>query len=306
MSSTRPLDDALLKELECPVCTDYMTSPITLCQNGHSICAKCKPHVSTCASCGGGFLHIRNATVEGIAKTAMYPCRNREAGCLQILSVDNRLDHEAHCSYKKRNCPFAKISHDSCRWTGIMSNIGGHVKQEHSNETKDVIGMFKIALETLCASKYYRQAVFTLGKLFFIFWEIKDYNVYFAIFYVGSQNDAEKFTYYFKIRKHNEKVSITATCHSYLQDEDVVLQPGECVVLPYGTVLKYLSKCNDLSCEIEIRKCEESSVFSVLSKWFEEKSVSTSNLEACTEISAPQSPTQLPQGSAYASEPNQP
>jgi hypothetical protein len=279
-----------------------MTSPITLCQNGHNICAKCKPQVSTCPSCGGEFLQIRNAALEGIAKSTMYPCKNREAGCLQILSMDSRLHHEIQCSYKKRKCPFAKISKDSCRWTGIMSNIGIHVRQEHSSETKDVSGVFKITLETLCASKYYRQAVFTLGKLFFVLWEIKDCNIIFAIFYVGPQNDVEKFTYYFKIRKHNEKISMSATCHSYLQDIGEVLQPGECVVLPYGTALKYLSKCNDLSCEVEIRKCEDTSVFSVLSKWFEEKSDSTSSLQASTEISASQSSVQLSQATTLSSE----
>jgi hypothetical protein len=302
MSVTKVLDDALLKQLECPVCTDYMMSPITLCQNGHNICAKCRPKLSTCPSCGGDFLQIRNATVEGIAQTTLYPCRNREAGCLQILSMDNRLHHESQCSYKKRKCPFAKISKDTCRWTGIMSNVENHVRQEHSGETRNVTGVFKITLETLCASKYYRQAVFTLGKLFFVFWEIKDCNIIFAIFYVGPQNDAEEFTYYFKIRKHNEKISMSATCHSYLQDSCEILQPGECIALPYGTLLKYLSKCNDLSCEVEIRKSEDASVFSALSKWFEEKSVAASSLETSTKTPAPQSSVQLSQATALPPE----
>lgn len=290
MSFNKHLDEDLLKQLECPVCTDYMTSPITLCQNGHNICAKCKSDVSTCPSCGGELLRIRNVTLEDIAKTTMYPCKNREEGCLQIFSMDNRLDHEIQCLYKKRKCPFTKISKDNCAWTGIMSNIGSHVSEDHSCEKRSVTGVFKIKLETLCASKYYREAVFNLGKLFFIFWEIKECNIYFAVFYIGPENDAEEFVYDFKIKKHNEKISVSATCHSYLQDVDAVLQPGECVVLPYGAVLKYLSKCDDLSCEIEIRKCKDTSVFSALSKWIEDQSVSTSNLPASTEISASHSP----------------
>jgi hypothetical protein len=204
--------------------------------------------------------------------------------------MDNRLDHKTQCLYKKRKCPFTKISKDSCRWTGIMSNIGSHVRQDHSSETKGVTGMFKIKLETLCASKYYREAVFTLGKLFFIFWEIKECNIYFAVFYIGPENDAEKFTYNFKIKKLNEKISVSMTCHSYFQDVDMVIQPGECVVLPYGTILKYLSKFSDLSCDIEIRKCKDTSVFSALSKWLEDQNVSTSSLPASAEITASHSP----------------
>lgn len=302
MSFTKYLDDDLLKKLECPVCTDYMMSPITLCQNGHNICAKCKSNVSTCPSCGGEFLQIRNVTLEDIAKTTMYPCKNRELGCLQIFSMDNRLHHETECVYNKRKCPFTKISKDSCRWTGIMSNIGSHVRQEHNSETKNVMGVFKMKLESLCASKYYREAVFTLGKLFFIFWEIKECDIHFAVFYIGPENDAEKFTYNFKIKRQNEKISVSATCHSYLQDVDTVLQPGECVVLPYGTVLKYLSKCNDLSCEIEIRKCKDTSVFSALSKWLEEQNISSSSLPANTEISASHSNAQLSEDASVPSE----
>jgi hypothetical protein len=204
--------------------------------------------------------------------------------------MDNRLDHETGCLYKKRKCPFTKISKDSCPWTGIMSNVESHVRQDHSSQTKSVSGVFEIKLETLCASKYYREAVFTLGKLFFMFWEIRECNIHFAVFYIGPENDTEKFTYNFKIKKHNEKISVRATCHSYLQDADAVLQPGECVVLPYGTVLKYLSKCNDLSCEIEIRKCKDTSVFSALSKWLEDQNITTSSVPASTENFASHSP----------------
>jgi hypothetical protein len=251
-------------------------------------------------------MQIRNVTLEDIAKTTMYPCKNRELGCLLILSMDTRLDHEADCLYKRRKCPFTKISNDSCCWTGIMSNIRSHVRQDHNSEIKNVMGVFKIKLESLCASKYYREAVFTWGKLFFIFWEIKECNIHFAVFYIGPENDAEKFTYNFKIKNHNDKISVSATCHSYLEDVDTVLQPGESVVLPYGTVLKYLSKCNDLSCEIEIRKCKDSSVFSVFSKWFEEQSAPTSSLPAGADTSVSHSPVQVSEDASLPSEVHDP
>lgn len=286
MSFTKHLDEDLLKQLECPVCTNYLTSPITPCQNGHNICAKCKSHAPICPSCGGQFLPFRNVTLEEIAKTTMYPCKNRAGGCLQIFSMDNRDDHETECLYKNEKCPFTKISKDSCPWTGNVSSTGNHVRQDHSSETRSVTGLFKLRLETLCASKYFREAVFAMGELFFIFWEIKDCNIYFAVFHIGPESDAEKFSYNFKIKMHNDKISMRAICHSYLQDVDSVLQPGECVALPYGTVLKYLSKCNDLSCEIEIRKCKDASVFGVVSKWLEDQT----SLLAGIEISAPHSP----------------
>jgi hypothetical protein len=61
---------------------------------------------------------------------------------------------------------------------------------------------------------------------------------------------------------HNEKRQMRAICHSYLQETSTVLQPDECVVLSYGTMLQNLSTDS----EIKIRKCPNSSVFIVLSK----------------------------------------
>jgi uncharacterized OB-fold protein len=34
------LDEALLSDLECPECMEYMVPPIKLCNNGHNICSE--------------------------------------------------------------------------------------------------------------------------------------------------------------------------------------------------------------------------------------------------------------------------
>jgi hypothetical protein len=128
-----------------------------------------------------------------------------------------------------------------------------------------------LQLETLCATKQYTHGVFAFGELFFIFWEINENNIHFAVFHAGSKSDTEEYTYKFSVKMHNEKISMRAICHSYLHEKSAVLQPGECVVFPYGTLLKYLSKKSDLSCEIKIRRCPNSTVFTALSKWFEQQ-----------------------------------
>jgi hypothetical protein len=163
------------------------------------------------------------------------------------------------------------------------------------------MGIFVVKLETLCASKHYMQAVFALGKLFFIVWEIKECNIHFAVFHAGSKNGAEEFTYKLSIKMHNEKISMRAICHSYLQETPTVLQPGECIVLHHGAVLKYLSKSSDLSCEIKIRRCSDSSVFRSLSKWFEEQGPPPSNRQTTALMSATKGPVQLPDNSPQPS-----
>jgi hypothetical protein len=158
-----------------------------------------------------------------------------------------------------------------------------------------------LKLETLCASKHYTQAVFAFGELFFIFWEIKECLIHFAVFHAGSKTDTEEFTYKFSVKRDNEKISMRAICHSYLQDIPTVLQPGECVVLPYGTVLKYLSKNSDLSCDIKIRRCQNSSVFRALSKWFEEQGPPPAKQPNTAPDSATNIPVKLPDDVAQPS-----
>jgi hypothetical protein len=52
------------------------------------------------------------------------------------------------------------------------------------------MGVLRLKLENVCASKNYRHAVFSKGQLFFTVWEIKENNVYLAVFHVALDKDA--------------------------------------------------------------------------------------------------------------------
>lgn len=301
MSNTKHLDYDLLKKLQCPVCLQYMLSHIILCENGHNICTNCRSTFSECPSCKGRFLKVRNIALEDIAQNAIYPCKNRQGGCNEVLSLDDKVAHELTCLYEKRVCPFTKLSGDSCVWTGTLSQVVDHVRCDHGSQAQNSLGIFVLKLETVCASKRYMQAVFAFGELFFIFWEIKECLIQFAVFHAGPNTDTEEFTYKFSVKRDNEKISMRAICHSYLQETSTVLQPGECVVLPYGTMLKYLSKNSNLSCDIKIRKCPNNSVFRALTKWFDDQGPPPSNQPDTAPISATNNPVQLPDDTAQPS-----
>ena len=301
MSNTKHLDYDLLKKLQCPVCLQYMLSHITLCKNGHNICTNCRSTVSECPSCEGRFLQVRNLALEDIAQKAMYPCKNRQGGCNEVLSFDDKVAHELKCLYEKRVCPFTKLSGESCVWTGALSQVVDRVRCDHGCQTQNSLGIFVLKLETLCASKLYTQAVFAFGELFFIFWEIKECLIQFAVFHAGPKTDTEQFTYKVTVKRDNEKISMRAICHSYLQETSTVLQPGECVVLPYGTMLKYLSKNSNLSYDIKIRKCPNNSVFRALTKCFGDQGPPPSNQPNTAPISATNIPVQLPDDIAQPS-----
>jgi hypothetical protein len=254
MAALKSLDWDLLKELECPVCLEYMTSSIKMCENGHNICDSCRSRISTCPTCKGEFIKGRNITLERIAAAAIYPCKNREAGCEQTFTVDEISSHESECFYQSRECPFRKLSDVDCPWTGALSIIGRHVRSDHGNETGEHSGAFEVTLNNFNTAQRYYKAIFTWGKLFYLVWETTYSTFYFSVFLVGQNNEAEDFLYDFKICKKRENISITGKCRSYLEAKSEVLKPGECVTLHYRTVEKHLRQNSELLCEIEIRK----------------------------------------------------
>ena len=53
----------LEQELECPVCMEISRPPIYQCEEGHIICAACKPILTQCPSCSSAYSNpvIRDA-----------------------------------------------------------------------------------------------------------------------------------------------------------------------------------------------------------------------------------------------------
>ena len=254
MTSNKGLDWDLLKQLECPVCLEYMASPIEMCENGHSICSSCKERLSNCPSCRGEFSNVRNIALEKSAAGAVYPCRNMEAGCEKTLSICDKSNHQSECGYQSTECPFTKLSLVHCPWNGILCEIGGHVRSEHGSETLEYTEWFKVTLQNVYTAQRYVKAIFIGDKLFYLVWEVSFDTFYFSVFLVGHKNEAEGFIYEFKICKLKENISITGTCRSYLEANWKVFRRGECVTLHYRTVQKYVNENRDLSCEIEVRK----------------------------------------------------
>jgi hypothetical protein len=232
-----------------------MASPIKLCENGHNICDYCRSQVSICPACNGKFTDVRNIALEHIAATAIYPCKNRQHGCTETFTLDDRDKRQLFCPYESRECPFRKLSYIDCCWTGALSDIAAHVRSEHISGTTDAKERFKVKLLDISKDRRYGQAVFILGELFYLAWEYEDnYNLSFAVFHFGHKSESEVFKYGIKTGICEEYIAMCRKCHSYLEGGLKYLQPGKYVRLDYDTIRHYLSDSGDLSCEIEIRK----------------------------------------------------
>lgn len=89
----------LLKEIQCPACWEFMQGKIFMCKNSHSICTKCREFVKHCPSCRGDILDIRNLPLEKLILYALFPCKNYEAGCTYIGTVEELLYHLKYCRF---------------------------------------------------------------------------------------------------------------------------------------------------------------------------------------------------------------
>lgn len=175
------------------------------------------------------------------------------AGSEEIFTFDDINSHQSERLYERRYCPFRTLSGVDCPWTGILSDIGAHVRSDHSSETSDLPVKFTVTLQNISTAEHYRKAIFIWDKLFYLIWVLKNATLYFTVFHFEPQNESSGFTYKFRVTGFKRKVSVTDTCRSYLQEKREVLKLGEYLALDYGTVKKYLDQNKGLSCRIYIR-----------------------------------------------------
>lgn len=237
-SLPRDLGQGLFQELECPVCMEYMTPPITMCENGHSICSNCKPKLNNCPSCKKSFLNIRNLALESLSRQVTNQ------------GVQNQPQNV--------KCPFTRISNDTCPWKGSVMDMKQHIKVFHNNvnDTHESNGVFTAILTGLSPTQYYRKAVFISDELFFVYWRIEGGTFYCAVLYVGEEEKSSKYNYKLTLTSESGKISMSFPTRCILENLDELFQSGYCVILNYGTVLKFLNSKLYLECEFKINAIE--------------------------------------------------
>jgi len=227
---SRALDEALLKDLECPVCMQYMVPPIKLCTNGHNICSKCRERVQRCPTCMGEFLETRNLVLENIARRQKYPCANRQSGCLELFSLEHMAEHQAVCVYGKFKCPLHLFRF--CSWNGLKNDLKEHVKAEHPTAFVEKSTFPDTHLSSSWAVVSYFDELFTCYK------NIRDGRYYAAVQLIGSNSEASKYKCEFKLSAANgiEQISKTFLVQGYSENFETIFDSGKCLNLDEETV----------------------------------------------------------------------
>ena len=244
---SRALGDALLRELECPVCMQYMVPPIRLCTNGHNVCSTCRESVHRCPTCRAKFSKIRNVALENIARSQKYPCANRQNGCLEFFSIEHIAKHHASCVYGKIKCPLHLLK--MCSWNGLKNNLKGHAKAAHPNYFVEVSSFYIPQLsETVVI-------VSSFGELFTYNQELHDGRLYGAVQLIGTSSEASEYKCEFILRAANgiEQISKTFLVQGYSEDWETIFNSGKCLILEEVTARNFFVQ-NELNLAMKLSR----------------------------------------------------
>lgn len=121
----------LVEELKCDMCGKYLScSPVLLSTRGENVCGRCIAPPNTEST------YTRNEIYEKVAAQILFPCMNKNIGCLENLPMQLMKCHEEQCSFNATSvpCPTSITTLDTvCSWTGTVENLEAHYQTAHNN-----------------------------------------------------------------------------------------------------------------------------------------------------------------------------
>ena len=113
--------------LECGVCYNIPSSTyMTLCQNGHVFCTKCRQRLAQCGICQSDFENRPMSNVlQKILTSLQVDCKFKDFGCNEKMNLEGRDSHEKNCKFRNV-CKFAA--------NGCSSQFHNLIEHEESCE----------------------------------------------------------------------------------------------------------------------------------------------------------------------------
>jgi E3 ubiquitin-protein ligase SIAH1 len=254
------MEQILLNVMKCPVCTQYMVPPITLCVNGHNVCGICKPKLDVCPTCRDLFLGIRNEALEKLAREVKYPCTYRKFGCKEVLALYMLVEHQAKCPNGQLTCPAPEhpLCIEPCDWTGNYKEVKNHLMEKHLEMCVDygeVESRTLHASSTLCG---FHKFVFVYDEIFFRTAGIMNDMFCVAVQYIGPPENAAKYQYRVKLvnKDNTEDVTKMHLTRSFDENLEDVFKSENCWKLHFDVVNRPETQEGDLKFKLEMLKID--------------------------------------------------
>lgn len=258
----------LLKDLECPVCYEYMIPPITQCYNGHNICSRisCGRNLQQCPLCRGDICNVRNRAAENLSRKITHPCSYRQFGCMAQYVLHCQNVHEECCRFKPHKCPLTML--ENCNnWSGPLSQMKKHIKVNHPNIVdrycNETIQIKLCDVQPLfCKSqnKYWCRVIFGMGEVFFFYGKLSCFSLDMCIMQVIPKGENVSFKYSITLANSYYAQEITST-HLCLNYNTFINQlfpnipvKGVSFSVMYGFVLECLNDDNSITVKAQISR----------------------------------------------------
>lgn len=182
----------MLSELECPICFEYMLSPIYQCLNGHSICKDCKVKIQECPMCKTAIQDTKNFALEKMTKYLTYPCKFYKSGCHYSAKASDISKHEDSCEFGPYDCPLAEIV--NCDWKSNINEIIEHVENNHND---NLLKNDKVDGTYNKESGFHRQVYLIKFKkrIFKLHYKYENSKLYWAVQLIGPVEECKKYNF---------------------------------------------------------------------------------------------------------------
>lgn len=207
----------LEKILICSSCSDLLTTPTTICENGHCFCQDCNSPKCPKPNCSKP--PHSNHLLDQIISICEVPCTNQEVGCPKIIRYDHLLGHTTkECDFRNIRCVLGE-SGKICNELIFRDVYVDHIsKCRYKNYTKD----FKLGTEidkyvdipNYLGKPFFIQSVFRHEALHFIesIYHDKATREFFICYhFVGKNSQAKRYKYTIKLYQDSFK-ALTLTC----------------------------------------------------------------------------------------------
>lgn len=242
------LSKSLASLLECPVCFDFMASPITQCLNGHNICSSCRPRLTLCPTCREPLtITSRNVALENLAETIVDNHSNEQSS---VSSPQHRM---YECLAGKRM---------GCTWKGRRSDLWAHVLHNHERSAmhwKRETRLFRVSNHNFSINGTSTQLISTLDQLFWYqFRQDSSKNRWCqAIQCIGSKKQAEKYKYTLEfgpVPEDSLKRSIVYSRATHPEEEhiDNIFKSSDCFSIDLNSIKYFAAKNNSLQFKVKI------------------------------------------------------
>ena len=245
-------NQALLTELECPVCMEYMLPPIVFCENGHNVCPECRPKLDECPTCRRGFVNIRNLALENVTRKVDYPCKNRIFGCKDTFPSDSIRKHQSGCSYSPYKCFLYTVK--ECTWSGPLNLLKKHLLNDHGEDFKEQTGPTSLIINTDSSELEGCKAMFAFDQIFYINIQRIGGYYYIAVRYAGPRERASEFGYRITFKKADslDEITVCNTARSISEQINDIFESGNCFKFPIGLLKKFKVQEANLPYKLEI------------------------------------------------------